>query len=121
LIKDHVIQSGASLMLISHDIAVIAETCTHVAVMYAGEVLETGSLEDVFDSPASPYSRALLKCFQVEGLGQQPYIEGRVPDLRYPPEGCPFTPRCEQAAEICKNHPALREVGPNHWAACHFA
>lgn len=121
LIKDHVIQSDASLMLISHDIAVIAETCTHVAVMYAGEVLETGSLEDVFVSPASPYSKALLKCFQVEGIGQQPYIEGRVPDLRYQHEGCLFAPRCEQAAEICQKHPALREIGTDHWAACHFA
>lgn len=120
LIKDHVIQSCSSLILISHDIAVIAEVCTNVAVMYAGDVLEIGSLEDVFQSPLSPYSKALLKCFQIEGRGQQPYIAGKVPDLRFQYEGCLFAPRCEFAADICRNRPVLREVKPNHWAACHF-
>jgi oligopeptide/dipeptide ABC transporter ATP-binding protein len=121
LIKEHVVDSKASLMLISHDIAVIAEVCTHVAVMYAGEVLESGSLEDVFTSPASPYCKALLDCFNVEGHGQQPYIAGRVPDLRYQHTGCLFAPRCKFAADICQSRPELREIKPNHWAACHFA
>jgi oligopeptide transport system ATP-binding protein len=122
LIKSHVIQSSASLILISHDLAVISDLCTDVVVMYAGEVMEAGKLDDVFGQPRNPYTRALVDCFTA-GTGRRlPFIAGRVPDLRADPPGCSFAPRCPLAQSICQSErPALREVAPRHWSACHFA
>ncbi len=122
LIKEHVVRSGASLLLISHDIAVVAETCTDVAVMYAGEVLEAGALEDVFGSPASPYTKALLGCFEARPGDRLPHIAGRVPDLHRELLGCSFAPRCPLAQAVCHGErPMLREVATGHLAACHLA
>ena len=122
LIKEHIQRSGASLILISHDIAVIAESCTDVAVMYAGEVLETGPLEDVLHKPFSPYTRALLKCFEARPGERLFFINGHVPDLRKDLAGCPFAPRCELVQDVCRReHPVLRTVRPRHVAACHLA
>jgi oligopeptide/dipeptide ABC transporter ATP-binding protein len=122
LIKEHVQRSEASLVLISHDIAVVAESCTDVAVMYAGEVLEAGSLEDVLGKPSSPYTRALLECFKVKSGERLSSIAGQVPDLRSELVGCPFASRCELVQDVCRQeHPTLREITPKHWVACHFA
>jgi oligopeptide/dipeptide ABC transporter ATP-binding protein len=122
LIKEHIQRSDASLLLISHDIAVIAETCTEVAVMYAGEILEAGLLENVLGRPSSPYTTALLECFEAESGARLPYIAGRVPDLRHEMIGCPFAPRCPVAQAVChQEHPEHREVEPKHWVACHLA
>jgi oligopeptide/dipeptide ABC transporter ATP-binding protein len=122
LIKEHVQHSAASLILISHDIAVVAEICTDIAVMYAGEVLETGALEDVIAVPLSPYTQALLECFQAKPGDRLPYIAGRVPDLRRDLEGCSFASRCPIVQPLCyRQRPILREVAPGHWVACHFA
>lgn len=121
LIKEHVVRSGASLLLISHDIAVVAETCTDVAVMYAGEVLEAGALEDVFGAPASPYTKALLECFEARPGARLPHIPGRVPDLQSEIVGCSFAPRCPLAQDVCLERPMLRQVAAGHLVACHFA
>lgn len=122
LIKEQISRSGASLLLISHDIAVVSETCTDVAVMYAGEVLEAGALEDVFGAPASPYTKALLECFEAGTVERLPYITGRVPDLHREILGCSFAPRCSLAQAVCQQErPGLREVAKGHLVACHFA
>lgn len=122
LIKEHIQRSEASLLLISHDIAVVAESCTDVAVMYAGEVLEAGSLEDVLGKPSSPYTKALLECFGVKSGERLSSIAGQVPDLRSELVGCPFASRCELVQDVCRQeHPTLREIRPKHWVACHFA
>jgi len=122
LIKEHIQRSEASLLLISHDIAVVAESCTDMAVMYAGEVLEAGSLEDVLGKPSSPYTKALLECFGVKSDERLSSIAGQVPDLRSELVGCPFASRCEPVQDVCRQeHPTLREIRPKHWVACHFA
>jgi oligopeptide/dipeptide ABC transporter ATP-binding protein len=122
LLRDHVQESGAALLLISHDLAVIAELCTDVVVMYAGEVMEAGRLDDVFAVPRHPYTRALVECFTTVTDHHLPYIAGRVPDLRSPLDGCAFASRCPLAQAICREQrPALREITPGHRAACHFA
>jgi peptide/nickel transport system ATP-binding protein len=114
----------ASLLLISHDIAVIAEVCTDVVVMYAGQVMEAGPVERVLGAPANPYTQALMACFQTYGDGshRMDFIPGRVPNLRFIHTGCPFAGRCSLAEQLCSEElPALRQIEPGHWVACHFA
>lgn len=123
LIRDHTAVSGAALLLISHDLAVITDMCTDVAVMYAGEVLEMGPLNEVLTAPRSPYTKALIDCFEVDTQDRRlAYIAGSVPDLRQESVGCSFAKRCPVAQAICHDErPTLRQVGANHTAACHFA
>lgn len=123
LIRDHAVASGAALILISHDLAVITDMCTDFAVMYAGEVLEMGPLSEVLAAPRSPYTKALIDCFGVDAHTRRlAYIAGRVPDLRQEPVGCSFAERCPVAQAICHSErPTLRQMGANHAAACHFA
>jgi peptide/nickel transport system ATP-binding protein len=114
---------GLALILISHDLAVLAESCDRLAVMYAGRVVEEGRAEDVFSSPQHPYTKKLLDSLPVIGgeRGLAEPIPGAPPDPADVPEGCPFRPRCPYAAEVCEQPPELREVVPAHSAACHFA
>ncbi len=122
LLREHVQESGAALLLISHDLAVIAELCSDVVVMYAGEVMEAGRLDAVFASPRHPYTQALVDCFTTVTDHHLPYIAGRVPDLRSPIAGCAFASRCPLAQAICHEaRPPLRTVAPDQMAACHFA
>jgi oligopeptide/dipeptide ABC transporter ATP-binding protein len=120
LIQEQVQRSGTSLVLISHDIAVIAEVCEEVVVMYAGEVVESGPLAEVLRNPINPYTRALLDCFEPKEGRRLPYIAGRVPQLYQEPKGCAFFNRCPQAREMCREiHPPTVEVAPGHRVACH--
>ena len=115
---------GLALILISHDLGVLAETCDRIAVMYAGRVVETGSVESVYGSPQHPYTKRLLDSLPVIGgrRGLATPIPGGPPDPGDPPPGCRFHPRCPYAADVCRtDDPALREVVPGHGAACHFA
>jgi peptide/nickel transport system ATP-binding protein len=115
---------GLALILISHDLGVLAETCDRIAVMYAGRVVETGSVGSVFGSPQHPYTKRLLDTLPVIGgaRGLAVPIPGGPPDPADPPKGCRFHPRCPYAAERCVGEdPALREVAPGHGSACHFA
>ncbi len=124
LIAEQTGGSGTTVALISHDIDVVAELCTDVAVMYAGEVVECGSRDQVINHPAHPYTRALLACSRPPaGRGQpMPSIPGQVPNLREPIVGCPFAPRCPTATDQCRTEaPTLQEVAPGHLAACHYA
>jgi oligopeptide/dipeptide ABC transporter ATP-binding protein len=95
---------GVSLVFVSHDLAVIAQTCQRVAVMYAGQVVETGTVEDVFREPHHPYTLALLRSVPDFELVRERLasIPGAPPDLAAPPSGCRFHPRCAFAREECR-------------------
>jgi peptide/nickel transport system ATP-binding protein len=115
---------GLSLLLITHDLAVIAETCDRVAVMYAGRIVETGPTATVFAVPQHPYTQRLLGAFPQIGIDRTlpPAIPGAPPDPASPPSGCPFHPRCHLAREVCAHGDvALRSVGEDHESACLFA
>lgn len=122
VIVDEIEQLQASLLLISHDLAIIAEICTHVVVMYAGKILESGPVELVLRTPANPYTQALIASFQVDDQRRMSFIPGRVPDLGTLHTGCPFAPRCPLAEARCRDEvPLLRQIEPGHWVACHLA
>jgi peptide/nickel transport system ATP-binding protein len=115
---------GLALILISHDLGVLAETCDRIAVMYAGRIVESGPVATVFSDPQHPYTKRLLETLPMiggqRGLGVP--IPGGPPDPGDPPPGCRFHPRCPYAADVCRqDDPALREVRPAQSAACHFA
>ena len=117
-------QLGLALILISHDLGVLAETCDRIAVMYAGRIVETGPIRAVFDDPQHPYTKRLLDSLPVIGgaRGLAPPIPGGPPDPGAPPAGCSFHPRCPYAEERCRaDDPSLRTITPDHEAACHFA
>jgi peptide/nickel transport system ATP-binding protein len=114
---------GLALILISHDLGVLAETCDRIAVMYAGKIVETGPVDAVFATPQHPYTKRLLDSLPVIGSerGLAEPIPGSPPHPGDPPEGCRFRPRCPYAAERCLQEPPLRAVAPGQAAACHFA
>ncbi len=115
---------GLALILISHDLGVLAETCDRIAVMYAGRIVEIGPVATVFADPQHPYTKRLLETMPSIGgsRGLADPIPGGPPDPGVPPPGCRFQPRCPYAKARCQTEdPALREVGPAHAAACHFA
>jgi peptide/nickel transport system ATP-binding protein len=114
---------GLALILISHDLGVLAETCDRIAIMYAGRIVESGPVQTVFDDPQHPYTKRLLDSLPVIGgrRGLADPIPGGPPDPGAMPEGCRFRPRCPYAADRCLTDPALRALGPGHSAACHFA
>ncbi len=112
----------SSILLITHDLGVVAETCDQVGVMYAGNLCEVADVETLFEDPFHPYSRALLDAvpkFEVEQ--ELKSIEGNVPNLVTPPPGCRFHPRCPHAMDICrKEFPEMKEAGRDHWVACYW-
>ncbi len=116
-------QLGLALILISHDLGVLAETCDRIAVMYAGRIVEAGPVSSVFADPQHPYTKLLLDSLPTIGAsrGVAAPIPGGPPDPGDLPEGCRFRPRCPYAADACLADPPLREVKPAHAAACHFA
>jgi peptide/nickel transport system ATP-binding protein len=114
---------GLALILISHDLGVLAETCDRIAVMYAGRIVEAGPVDAVFSSPQHPYTQRLLESLPVIGgaRGLAEPIPGGPPAPGEDPGGCAFRPRCPFAAEKCLEAPELREVAPGQSARCHFA
>ena len=112
--------SGMSVLLITHDLGVIAEMSDRVAVMYAGRVVEFGSALDIFDRPSHPYTRGLLASRPKISAGAQwlSTIEGTVPAVGQMGSGCSFAPRCKLAGDACRQVPPLRQVGPAHQVAC---
>lgn len=114
---------GMSVLLITHDLGVVAETCDRVAVMYAGKIVERAPVHDLFDKPLHPYTHGLLKSVPTLALskGELAVIPGAVPSPLDFPSGCRFRTRCSMAREVCQDEPALREVVGGHFAACHFA
>lgn len=123
LIKDLREKLDLSMMLITHDISVIAQTCDELAVMYAGELVELSDVNTMFESPLHPYTDALISAFpNIKGEKRKlKSIVGTPPDLINPPPGCKFNPRCPHAQEICRTaEPELKQIGDNHSVACHF-
>jgi oligopeptide/dipeptide ABC transporter ATP-binding protein len=110
-----------ALLLITHNLGIVAEACDRVAVMYAGKFVEFGSVQDVFQRPIHPYSQALLHSIIHLESKKLYSIEGLPPDLIDPPPACRFHPRCPHAQEICRTvEPEWVEFRPGHFAACHF-
>jgi oligopeptide/dipeptide ABC transporter ATP-binding protein len=116
-------ETGAAVLLVSHDLGIISQMCDRVLVMYAGRVVEEAAIATVFDAPAHPYTRALIDCLpRVEGTERLGTIAGVMPGLRALPAGCRFHPRCPAAEPRCAAEiPALRPLAAGHRVACHLA
>lgn len=125
LIKSLQKQSGMSVILVTHDLGVIAENCDDVVVMYAGRIAEKAPATELFKHPEHPYTKGLLT--SIPSLAREsksilPTIKGNVPSLLNMPEGCRFAARCPIAEDICTNTVPLElGIGQNHTAACHMA
>ena len=114
---------NTSILMITHDLGVIAELCDRVAVMYSGTIVEYASAENLFNNPHHPYTKGLIGSIpSIEKKDQDLLtIRGMVPNLIYPPSGCRFHPRCDYRLETCdKVRPNNIEVGDNHFVACHL-
>jgi oligopeptide transport system ATP-binding protein len=121
LVKTLVKDIGASVIWISHDLGLVANLCDRVNVMYAGRIVESGPVRDVFYRPSHGYTLGLMSCTpRIDLVGErlQP-IEGLPPDLRQPMTLCPFLPRCSYSIDRCRTErPTLIEERPAHWASC---
>ena len=113
---------GLALLLVTHDLPVVAQLCDRGAVMYAGELVEHGSVDALFHAPRHPYTRLLFAATpDLHGDGLPASIPGAPPRLDRQNEGCPFRPRCDRAFARCVDQrPLLRTVAPEHGAACHL-
>lgn len=121
MINDLKVQFHTSMLLITHDLGIVAETCDDVAIMYAGEIVEYGSLEHIFDNPRHPYTKGLFGSIPSleKDVRRLSPIRGMMPDPANLPEGCKFHDRCEYACEKCmKQAPDLKEVEPGHLVLC---
>lgn len=121
LIKELNKKRGTSVLLITHDLGVVANICERIIVMYAGEVVESGLTQDVLTQPRHPYTKSLLKALPDSVEPHEPLqaIEGEPPNLLNRPSGCAFSDRCYKVMDICKEkHPELMESGLNHKVSC---
>lgn len=121
LINELVSEFNTSVMLITHDLGVIAEVCDSVYIMYAGKIAEYASVKEIFFNPKHPYTKKLMD--SIPKLNEQKdelaVIGGLVPSLINPPTGCRFHPRCEEVKKICREEePSFIEIDQNHFAAC---
>lgn len=113
--------TGTSILLITHDLGVVAQVCTRVIVMYGGLIMEEGTVIDIFEAPQHPYTQGLMRSLpqQVNGVKERLLpIEGTPPNMLNPPTGCPFKERCPHAMEICNQRPPYFDRGPGHRAMC---
>jgi len=123
LLKDLVKKSGSSMMLITHNLGIVAETCDRVCIMYAGRIVEIADTHELFEKPQHPYTKGLLTAFPK--LGEQreelSVIKGTVPNLMKPFPGCSFVDRCDFATDECRRvRPSMIEVAPDHFVSCHL-
>ena len=121
LMKQLRAETGTSVLIITHNLGVVAEICDYVYVMYAGRIVEQAPTCELFDHTAHPYTKGLMA--SIPRIGNNPErlhtIPGVVPNLLHLPEGCTFCTRCECAVEACrKEKPVLKKVGEEHWSAC---
>ena len=123
LLRELAAEQNRTILFITHDLGVVASLCDRVAVMYAGEIVEQGTVVDVFAGPKHPYTRKLMNTVPHLGAGDQSlnFIPGQVPDMGFPPQGCAFHPRCDKATNECLQMPELQSFGNGHEAACHHA
>ena len=115
---------GCSILFISHHLGVIAELCDRVTVMYAGEVVEAGTVREIFHAPEHPYTRMLLACDPgaiSERTRVLPIIRGFLPDLVNLPGGCVFRDRCDSTIDACSERPAMQDRSADRRVACHRA
>ncbi len=122
LMRDLKGEYGSSILLITHNLGVVAEMCDRVGVMYAGSMAEVGPVRTIFKEPLHPYTNGLMKSVPSAQQDAETLftIRGSVPNLVKPPAGCRFHPRCDFAKELCKKKkPKLVEVAPDHFVACH--
>ncbi len=123
LIKNLRKKLDLSMLLITHDISVIAQTCDELAIMYAGKLVEKTDVPTIFKTPLHPYSNALINAFpNIKGKKKKlSSIPGSPIDLIAPPLGCRFAPRCPFAQPLClEDEPILDQIEKNHFVACHF-
>ncbi|WP_407336669.1 ABC transporter ATP-binding protein [Dickeya ananatis] len=121
LLKQLQQQTGTAIMLITHDLGVVAQLCSRVVVMYGGLVMEEGRVEDIFYRPTHPYTQGLLASLPRHDDVRQRLspIEGAPPGLLNPPAGCPFAARCPQRMTVCEQQlPERRQCGDHHWVQC---
>ncbi len=121
LMKDLQEETGTSILMITHNLGVVAEICDRVGVMYAGTIAEIGTNREIFKEPLHPYTQGLMNSIPRVNvdMGRLETIEGSVPNLVKPPSGCRFHPRCPYAMQNCKaKKPELTEVRPGHFVAC---
>ena len=114
-------QYSTSLLMITHNLGIISELCQNVAVMYAGRIIEYGTVKEVFRNPAHPYTQGLIGALPTitETKESLTAVPGRMADAQNLPSGCPFHPRCEHCKQGCKEEmPCMREIGPGHFVAC---
>jgi peptide/nickel transport system ATP-binding protein len=123
LLKELQQEFDMSVILITHDLGVVAETCDRVAVMYAGKIVECASVAELFEQPKHPYTLGLFQSLPALAARREilPVIPGSVPNPLEFPSGCRFRTRCSMAQEVCEREPPLSEVSPGHFSACHFA
>src|SRR5213078_3145074 len=117
-------ETGASVILVTHDLGVVAGMSDHIIVMYAGKVFEQAPTGELFERPGNPYTRGLLRSVPDPAAeqGKLYQIPGQPPDVAHLPPGCPFAPRCERAEDICRREfPPFVQLNPNHFSICHFA
>ncbi|HET8532104.1 MAG TPA: ABC transporter ATP-binding protein [Methylomirabilota bacterium] len=121
LLRDLGRRTGASILLITHDLGVVAEVCDRVAVMHAGQIVEIGAVRAIFARPRHPYTQALVRSVpRIDREGTMEPIPGTVPSLLAPPPGCRYADRCPRVLDVCRrDRPALRAATPNHYVACH--
>ncbi|MPM69171.1 Oligopeptide transport ATP-binding protein OppD [bioreactor metagenome] len=122
LMRDLKEKLGMSIILITHDLGVVAGMCDHIAVMYAGKVVEYGTTDEIFYQPSHEYTKGLLR--SIPNLNEREHkrlvpIEGLPVDMLNPPAGCPFAPRCRSCMKICLGRmPAYTKLGGDHYSAC---
>jgi oligopeptide transport system ATP-binding protein len=124
LIRTLKTETGASVILISHDLGVVAGMTDHIIVMYAGKVFEQAPTGELFERPGNPYTRGLLRSVPdpTAEQGKLYQIPGLPPDLAHLPAGCPFAPRCDRVEEICwREFPPFVQLTREHHSLCHFA
>lgn len=123
-LKELQASQGCSILFISHHLGVIAELCDEVVVMYSGEVVEKGSVRDIFHNPSHPYTQKLLQCDPAaikQKTRDLPTILGSLPDLIEVPKGCIFAERCDAASKNCyEQKPKASQLNDNHVASCHL-
>jgi len=114
-------EENAAVIMITHDLGVVAKMCDRINIMYGGKVVETGTDEEIFYNPKHPYTMGLLQCISNADEDDKPLtpIPGSPPDLLNPPKGCPFVDRCDKAMRICKDYmPAVTEFSKTHQCSC---
>jgi oligopeptide transport system ATP-binding protein len=127
LLEDLQDQMNLTYLFISHDLSMIRHIADRVAVMYLGKIMELADVDELYNEPKHPYTKALLSAVpvpdpEVEATRRRVILEGDIPSPANPPPGCPFNTRCPVAQDLCSAEvPEWRELGTDHWVACHFA